>query len=382
MAFRGLFIDGKISNPKTGKVINLRLLGEDTLPYFQSLEINHSFNVSMSMKVNLTPTYQEALELISKDSEWIRLGNTLAVRWGYSETKGAFSDWYYGFIGQPEVSFGEEITISIPATSLAWNTSRVARSRDWCSDGPLSFEDIAKEIAKKYGMEVEFGIRLNEKAQWLKDYPKASYTQGGRTDLQFLMLEAEKLGIRLIIQNNKFIFVDMAAPLPSEPNVNAIFRMYGKMDMKKNIYPMNSFDPESLGSLFLQNIQGVVASSHSSNSDPEKIEYSIVSTDETMETPAFSSDETLAIPPTEDGQIAGGRETLPLVIVDPHQHPQPFGICLVHADDQIAYTPETNQALQTTRSPFQKTRRSDRPHSPTPLVSSSCSHQSRPVLCG
>lgn len=309
MAFRGLFVDAKISNPKTGNVIDLNLMGEKTIPYLQGIEINLTRNVSMNMSINLAPKYDDAIKLISKDNEWIRVGNTLGVRWGYSDTDGAFSDWHYGFMGMPEVDFGEEISISIPATSLAWNTARIARSRDWCSDSPKSFGEIATAIAAKYGMEVEYGV-LNEKAQQMKDWPKQSYVQGGRTDLQFLTLEAEKLGIRLIILNNKFIFVDSAAPLPNEPQINATFQMYGKIDISKNIYPMNGFSPENMGSLFLQNIQGMAASPHGPNSDPELTGESLVSTDENMETPAFTSENTLSVPPKEDGQPPKGMEDI------------------------------------------------------------------------
>ena len=92
MAFRSVFVDGKISNPKTGRTAYLKLIGDgETLPYLQSVSLSMERNVNMGITISLTPPYHQALKMISRDNEWLRLGNTLGVRWGYADVEGAIS---------------------------------------------------------------------------------------------------------------------------------------------------------------------------------------------------------------------------------------------------------------------------------------------------
>jgi hypothetical protein len=46
--------------------------------------------------------------------------------------------------------------------------------------------------------------------------------------------------------------------------------MYGKIDIEKNIFPMLSFSPESMGTMFIQDYQGLLAYANGPNSDTEK----------------------------------------------------------------------------------------------------------------
>lgn len=304
MAFRSVFVDAKIANPKTGRAISLNVInGIDTIPYLQSVQISLVRGIASEMSVVFAPPYEKALELISVDNEWFHVGNTLGIRWGYSDISGAMSDWHYGFMLRPEVSFGEEITVTIPATTLAFQADRLGRLRDWAADGPTNFKTIAETIAKRYGMEVEFKIR-NSAVETLAEYYRDSFVQGGRTDLQFLTLEAEKVGLRLVIQNQKFIFADPAATYHDDIKTSANFRMYGKIDIAKNEFPLMSFTPTSLGTLFLQDFQGVGTVPNGPNDDPEADSGIVVSadTDTKNVSPSFSAKKTQAAPPSEDGQ--------------------------------------------------------------------------------
>jgi hypothetical protein len=301
MAFRSVFIDGKIINPMTGRSIDLSLFGQNSLPYLQSVSIGLERGANMNLSINLAPPYEAALELISADNEWIRLGNTLGLRWGYSDVEGAISDWHYGFMQTPSASFGDEISIAITASTLAWNTDRVSRVRCWgTEEEPYTFEKIATEIATRYGMEVEFGI-LDKNLEYLVDNLELVLVQGGRTDLHFLMSEGEKLGVRLIINNQKFIFVEASAPLKAYPTVNATFRMRGKMDIRDSVFPMTSFTPESMGALFIKNREGVTAIPFGPNDDPAEKKEVVVSDDANAEQGSYTSDHTVAAPSLKDG---------------------------------------------------------------------------------
>jgi hypothetical protein len=301
MSFSSVFVDAKISNPVTGNVASLSLFGGGAmLPYVQDVSISMARNVNQGIDVTLTPPYDQALSLISKESEWIRLGNTLAVRWGYADVEGMVTDWHYGFMNQPEVSFGEDITITIKATALAWHMKKVARCRDWASDSPMSLDEIAESIAKRYGFTVELGFQ-SETAENMFYEKRSSFVQGGRTDMQFLMYEAEKCGARMIIQGGKIIFIDASAPLPDKPDVNATFVMYGKIDMYNNVLPMTSFATESFGDLFVSQLHGVTFSPHGPNSNPEEDSEIIRATGDKSDMNSFTSGNTLALPPEKDG---------------------------------------------------------------------------------
>jgi len=319
VSFRSLFIDGRISNPATGRFTDLKIKGEETLPYLESVSIDLERGANLNISITLAPPYEKAIELISKDNEWLRLGNTLGVRWGYSDMPGAISDWYYGFMQMPEVSFGEEISITIPATTLAWNADRVERVRSWASEeSPRTFREVATEIAERYGLKVEFG-ELSKNVKSMVDEPQTSMVQGGRTDMQFLLQESEKFGIRMISRNQFLYFVDAAAPLPGYPDVNATFQMYGKIDIWNNIFPMTSFDPESMGALFIRQFQGTNTLAYGPNDDPEVEKDPSVSTDKTAQVAAFTSKETVAAPPDVDGkppQKMGDVKTKATIKVD------------------------------------------------------------------
>ena len=301
MALRGLFIDGKISNPATGNSIDLLVMGEETLPYLESIEISMEHGANLNMSVTLSPPYEQALELLSKDNEWLRLGNTIGIRWGYSDLAGAISDWHYGFMQMPEVSFGEQISITIQATTLAWNADRVERLRDWCATTPKSFRDVVTEITKRYDLVAEFG-NLDPVSTALIDEPVESMVQGGKTDLHFMKYKAMEYGLEMIVKNQNVYFLSPGEPLPGSPNVNATFQMYGRIDLANGIYPMTSIDPESMGAMFIKNFQGVNALAYGPNDDPAVKKEPVVATDKTAPGAALTSKETVSNPPSDDGK--------------------------------------------------------------------------------
>lgn len=298
--YRSLFVDGKIINPVTGKTAVLRMVGNEgivpgkglgdvILPYLQSIEINMKRGANTELRIQFAPTYEMALDLLSKGNPWIRLGNTLAIRWGYSDVPGSISDWYYGFIQMPEPTFGEEISFAVSAKTLIWNAERVERIQNWCKNGPRSFRSIASEIGERYGFEVLF-VNTNPASVKEVEREGTNFFQGGMTDLQWLIIESEKIGLRFMTRNGKMYFMDVNAPW-NKWAYSATFRMYGKIEVNKNVYPMLSFSPEQMGTLFLQSINGVSCVLFGPNDDPAKEPEQVVSKDEDAK--GFSSNTNL-----------------------------------------------------------------------------------------
>jgi hypothetical protein len=230
--------------------------------------------------------------------------------------EGVMSDWHYAFMGQPQISFGEDITISVESTSLAWHMDRVSRSRDWAStESPKSILAVALEIADRYGMEVEYAV-LKPGAKSLLEFERSSLVQGGRTDMQFLMYEVERCGARVIIQNQKIILIDTSAPLAGYPKVNATFGFYTPIDVTNNVLPMMSFSSESMGALFVRNLNGIKSLVYGINSDPEKEPSDIKADETTTEENSFSSKETYG-PQDTDGNKSRQVGTKASIKVDP-----------------------------------------------------------------
>jgi len=306
LSFASVFIDVRVANPVTGDVTSFSLPGTgEVFPYFQSVTISMARSVSQTIEVILSPPYEDAIKLISKDSKWLRVGNTLAVRWGYADIEGMMTDWHYGFMLRPTVSFGEEISITVPAKAMAWHMDRVARCRDWSSsESPVTLRSIAEKIASRYGLVIEFC--LSDRIQLAFETVEDSFVQGGRTDMQFLMYESERRGAKLIIQNGKLMIVDSTGPNKGYPDVNATFYMYAKIDTQNNVLPMDSFDAESTGALFLRQLQGIATMGYGPDSNPEE-EPEMKrsdgdSTENGSDMNSFTSGGSLAIPPKEDGK--------------------------------------------------------------------------------
>jgi phage protein D len=304
MSWKSVFVDGQIVNPKTGNKADLSVIGSEgnvILPYVENVVLKESHRSDTTFEVNFVVPYEKALELLSKDSEWFRLGNTMAIRWGYTDVPGAISPWIVGFMTMPEASFGEQITISVPVVSYGWNLDRTARTTIWSGpDNQRSFLDIAEEIGKFYGLKVEVG-ELTKAVETVLNQKRATYQQGGWSDLQFLSLTAKAHGARMVVRNDRMIFVNEPDGEPGKDAVTANFLMYGKIDTDNNVFPMDSFDPENMGTLFLQNMHGTAAWPFGPNDDPEADVEPVVVTGAKSDQNSHSAPETVNAPPAEEG---------------------------------------------------------------------------------
>lgn len=294
-SFRDVVVDGKIWSPTAG-TIDLSLHGENKIPYLQSVEISYAFNGETEVTVNFAPTYKEALRLID-DLPWFRLGNTLAVRWGYNDGQpGHMGNWIYSFMLPPEPSFGEEITLSVKGTPYGWCMNRVSSKREWSTQTkPRSFASVAKEILVKYGFNEPNFLCIGQDQIHLMEEERGNLIQSGDSDLQFLVLEANAASMQMIMEGKDVLFIDMSSAFELK-KVAAEFHMYGKIDTDKNIYPLMGFTPKGFGPLFLPKGGAVKAIVQGPNSDPEKEPVVLESSDSTGQENHFSGPKVFAIP--------------------------------------------------------------------------------------
>jgi len=274
LSFINPFVDGRIWVPG-GKTIDLTFIGEDKLPFVESVEIEVGTAMNFEISVNFTPTYDAAVDLID-NTDWFRLGNTLGVRWGYNDGNPAhISDWMYGFIQLPIPAFGDEISLGITANGVGWNLSKNESTRVWGTvKNPTSLETIFETIAKKYGLKLVWSIGLDQEEYFSR---KLAYLQAGLTDYQFLeryarhciAITGKSSPVTTVFKGKELHLISSNKEKPAPA---AEFHMYGKPDPANNIYPMNSFTPENYGALFLphRTYSSAVYGANSHPADPVK----------------------------------------------------------------------------------------------------------------
>jgi hypothetical protein len=277
-SFLNPVVDAKIWSPIDGEIDLSIFGGEEAIPYIQSVEIKTGLSFLSEISLELSPTYDEAMRLLN-ETGWFRLGNQLGVRWGYNDGQpGHITDWIYGMMLLPDLDIGEEVRLTIKANSFGVRSDMEDSFKSWSKpDAPVSLFDVIVEIGQKYGFEVMFhdGKTL---APLMASSPFASIEilleprpdmiQGGLTDMQFLYRRMKECGLEMSLIGSKLvIFME-----PSESQPAAEFHMYGKIDPEKNIFPMLSFAPESLGPLFLPHSSYAAVISGWNNSPLDMIE--------------------------------------------------------------------------------------------------------------
>lgn len=251
-AFRNPFVDGKIWTPEGG-VVNLSFIGDNKLPYVSSVEIDIAEAMNFELSVVMNPTYKQLIDLID-NQPWIRLGNTIGIRWGYNDGNQAhISDWIYGFIIMPEPDFGEDITITIKANGVGWKQAKSESTRVWGTlDTPKSLEEIFKEMASKWGVKLVWEVS-DEQMKYFQT--KLTYLQAGLTNYQFIERYCRECAVGEthepvvpILRGKEIVFKSSSE---KDPKPSAEFHYYGKPDTSKNIFPMTNFNCDNMGPLFL-----------------------------------------------------------------------------------------------------------------------------------
>ena len=251
----------------TGEEAVIGLFGDTTLPYLTDVSITNEHGVDTSMSLTLSPSYEEAIELLSASNPWIKFGNSIAIRWGYSDVIGGMSDWHIGFMKPPVPSFGEEISFTIEATGFNFNPGRVERQRVWSSEeNPRSFKEVATEILKRYNI-LPYFMMKSDSAKKEIERKRGDLVQGGMTDLQFLSFFCSKMETEMVMKGLYAVFLDMNQP--SDDKVSFLFQMRGKPDYQNNVYPLLSFEPQSMGTMMIPSIYGVTAWTQHPDADPE-----------------------------------------------------------------------------------------------------------------
>lgn len=274
-SFTNPVVDAKIWEPGGGE-IDLSIFGsDDKIPYVQSVSITTNMSNGGEISIELSPPYREAIRLLD-ETAWFKLGNHLGVRWGYNDGQpGHISDWIYGMMLLPELDISEEIRLTIKANTYGIKLDMEESAHNWSNpDAPVSFFSVIEAITKKYGLKIAFSVGgkdipasdIGTAQSVALTTPNPYLIQGGLTDLQFVYRFLRTNGMEMSIVGNRLVIY----PNPELSEPAAEFHLYGKIDPSKNIYPMTSFSPKSMGVLFLPH-SSYTTVLHGFNSDPTAI---------------------------------------------------------------------------------------------------------------
>lgn len=231
------------------------------LPWFSSMQQKETMSGFGEVTINLTPpTYEEALQLLG--SHWLTIGNTMAVRWGYTRHASHLGPLKYYMMLKPDVSFGDEFTVSLRGTSFGWLTTQL-QNQDaliWNhtfadSQGGkkrknrATYRQVIELVAKRYGFTIDWNgdkkydsKRFSQDARTILDSDKEQICQGGLNDWQFLKHLAARCCCRAVIVGGNVLRIsDVREPKQADWT----FRFRGQLDLANNVIPMDSFDSES-----------------------------------------------------------------------------------------------------------------------------------------
>lgn len=230
-----------------------------------SVEIEQTLAGNGNIKIELTPTYEDAMALL--DSDVLGLGNVVKVRWGYASSDGALIRETVGIMVVPDVTLGNEISITINAFGYGRAMQNDERRKTWRAENNpdsaiLSLDEIVKKISVIYGW-ADPEIENDEK---FRKVPQTPFVQGGETDFEFLRKTTQLYGGELAIVTDdktgkpKIKIVDVRKRLDGDENVPMVtLQMYSQMavNYSDGVFPILSFASETGGLMIAGASRGV-----------------------------------------------------------------------------------------------------------------------------
>lgn len=245
--FRATTAIVNIFSVDTGKVATFTAIkgsaADEHLPFFSQMTVVEDISQAGEIIINLTPpTYQDALDLLK--SPWLTIGNTVSVRWGYTPDPNHLSGWHHGMLLQPDISFGDQFSISIKAQSFGWLPARQQNGQQWSGAGasPMGPLDVIEAIVKRYNFEFNYNDGIAPEPSTLDNLTVPRVINQKTNDLVFMKSLALGAGCRLFITHgNKVNLIDGARA--RKPSVTFVYR--GQIDPANNVFPIDTFDSET-----------------------------------------------------------------------------------------------------------------------------------------
>jgi len=212
--------------------------------YLSSVTVDLGLGYQSKISVVINPPYEDGIKII--DSEMLDRGNVLYVQWGYSK-ESQRTDWYSGIIlEQPDVSIDPNFSITINAKGWGYMAQRRLDIKTALKGTP---QQIIRKIAvEKWKLDLDDEFASNEyRSGGTKGTWKVEPSKYG-SDFNIVKEILAKSGNYFYVNGNKLTVISVKGYSSFRPKYT--FRMFGELDVSKNIYPINSFSFNS-GAMFL-----------------------------------------------------------------------------------------------------------------------------------
>jgi len=305
--FRGKVMACNIFSPDTGKIATFSIGRSNQqwehLPYFSQLVVKETINGFNEIQVQLTPPrYEDALKLL--ESPWLRIGNTMSVRWGYTRHVAHVTPWHHSFMLKPDIAFADEFSITVKGTSFGYLPARMTSEGTWSETNlPKGVKtrqtnrlDVIETIAKRYNFIMNLNFQKIDKKKAKPYSPEVldmltdvvSIHQTGLNDLMFMKKLAAECGCRLYITRGNVLNL-IEASYATDPDYTLAYR--GQIDPANDVYPIDSFDSDSTP-LFLPH-SGIDATLLNPNSPKSKLAKKWSANEQTTKQTAYSGEQVM-----------------------------------------------------------------------------------------
>lgn len=224
----------------------------------EQITVDEEMGTIGTIEVTFTPTYEIALDMLK--SKYIKVGNILYVRWGYSRSGGQLSPWKSGLIvSPPRVQLGPITRITIVAN--AWGHALARTTRIAAPDAPKdaqgtltgTYEAVFKQIIFKVWGFKDADFDASNATDVFKKTNVVPFNCAVQTDYDILRRLAYDSGNDLIISGPSIKVVSMRKKIGlNKPKVT--WTLFGQINPKTGDFPMYDFEFQA-DALFLPQFQ-------------------------------------------------------------------------------------------------------------------------------
>lgn len=312
--------------------------GLESMAWIQEVNVELELSHLPIISVSLAPPFREGMQFIN--SELIEYGvSTLEVQVGYSSDsaeRSLLSPVFSGVMSNPDVSIGEDITITLQAQGTAgWALSRQSGGRV-AEEGETRAEFLKRLIQGPNSRRRLTIVPDPDDAtpeDWPADVTEAweselEYAQGGKSDWLAVWEVANAANLRPFIEGNVIRFSPIANDLAREPD--KIFRLYdypkGNIgqgvdargnfgaDSDAGVYPIVQFNSSSQPLYLPSSIRGFVMKEVSETEPRNPVQPELVNDDsekvDRSDEGAAAPEDTPVNPDLEEGTL-DGTQTIP-----------------------------------------------------------------------
>lgn len=239
------YLNVEISKDRGASYTNIKdivINGKSPATGIESVNIELEIGLTGNISVNFSLPMNDALAFI--DSDWVKMWNKFRIKWGYSGGLNFFSPSLVAEMTTPEVTFGNEVSFSINATTVSPLLSRFFDSANMERSILGTKDEVLDYISSKYGVEFNKEKLVNEPPGIEDEYAWERIVNQSDTDLVSLSRELGAIGVvilpsegsdKITIKFRKDIFAVY-------PTAKFVWKMVP--DIQKRIFPINEFSVE------------------------------------------------------------------------------------------------------------------------------------------